>query len=486
MKRSTLFWIIVFVFAFYVGHSLSNLRSVSTISSSRTAPTTITKNKVVATFLPLPTDEDDSNNNNNNNNEVAETTSSPSPSPHNTISHHRPSQPEPLERYFLSDDELSSSSNAGGTSTAKCIRRGMQEKCLFTHLHVDKNVFSLFGPNVRGSAYPNPIFPPDGLAEPLIKYHKYRGHKIKILDGADKASKCKHVVRRLAVFTYRMSGHSTYHLWENNLGPFFDTLQSWDSSTNARANDPRELIVVYVDDKPKTGPKAPHLLDTLLQTFSNVKLVDAKTLDNVCFTNAIVGTSSNHFDHYRLLHTMMKNIVGHLPDDLPGVPKVVYSSRNHVSVTRGRKVANEAEVVRAINATVLRLTGQPLHGYWFMQEYDYPTQVEMSMHSQILISPHGGGIANCIWMPKGSVVVEFVAPVGKTLTNMYHAMCGRSGVSHNPFVADADPADAGLTPEQLNNNPRLFSNIYVPVEKMVQNVEKAIHTYRANRQKLYH
>ncbi len=80
-------------------------------------------------------------------------------------------------------------------------------------------------------------------------------------------------------------------------------------------------------------------------------------------------------------------------------------------------------------------------------------------------------------------MVEFVAPVGKTLLNMYHSMCGKSGVKHISFLSDPDPADAKLSDAQLNNNRRLFSNMVVPVDKIVEHTRKAVELFAAARRK---
>ena len=374
-------------------------------------------------------------------------------------------------------------------STVRCVNRGMQPKCVFTHFGVRANAFTFIGQGQ--SNYPNPIFPADGLKDPLWKHHKYRGHPIAEVGS----NPCTHIVDRPALFLFRMSGHSTYHLWENNLGPFFSTLLdnfglsgSEGKAFTESLNDPKQLIIVFVDKKPRHGPKAPHLLDQLLRTFTDLPLINASQIGldasgapsfHVCFKTAVVGVAASSFPHRELLYRMMKNIVGYSPPPpLPKEPNCLFISRNHHTVTRGRKIANEEEVVKALNDTIMKETGKPLV-YAHMQDYHYREQVEMSMRTNIIFTPHGGGSANCIWMRKGSVIVEFVAPVGKTLLPMYRGMCGKSGVKHIGFLADADPADEKLTEKELNNNARLFSNMKIPVERMLENAMKALEAYRA-------
>jgi len=369
------------------------------------------------------------------------------------------------------------------TELVRCASVGMQDKCLFRNIALQAGTFiACGGKAAKTGGFPNPIFLPDGQRGPLVQYHKYRGHKIRLEPSS--ACRCSHVVpkERPVVFTFRMSGHSTYHLWENNLGPFYATLQEFSEVRND-ANDRRKLLVAFADDKPTSGPKAPHLLDQLLRTFSDYPLINASRVADgdkpVCFERAILGTSANSFPHMALLHQMMRNIVGYAPPPpLPPRPRALFISRNHKSVIRGRKIANEADVVAKVNATLLELTGDPLQ-YVQMETLKYKEQVALAMRTNIMISPHGGGVANCIWMAKGSVMVEFVAPVGKTLLNMYHSMCGKSGVKHISFLADPDPADANA---QLSN-PRLFSNMVVPPAKIAEYVGKAVEHFNAARAK---
>jgi hypothetical protein len=375
------------------------------------------------------------------------------------------------------------------TELVRCVSNGMQEKCYFRHLSVRRNQITVCGPSMSSARFPNPLYLPDGQNGPLIQYHRYRGHKVKVV--ADPSGcECDVTVERPTVFLYRMSGHSTYHLWENNLGPFYATLQDFApmvrSAGGGDVNDPSQLLVVFTDDKPTSGPKAPHLLDQLLRSFTDVPLINASRIQGnaadraVCFEHAIMGTSANSFPHFKLLHQMMRNIVGYAPPPpLPRVPQCLFISRNHHSVVRGRKIANEDEMVKGLNATLLRLIGAPLQ-YVQMETLAYREQVELAMNTNIMLSPHGGGVANCIWMAKGSIMVEFVAPVGKTLLNMYNAMCGKSGVKHISFLAEPDPADVGLPDSAFNDNPRLYSNMFVPLERMVAHAEKAVHLYREN------
>ena len=363
-----------------------------------------------------------------------------------------------------------------GNTKVTCLKNGMQRKCLFSNLMIVNNSFHVVNP--AGDKFPNPIYPADGLVEPLMKYHKYKGHKIKVLDQ----HVCTRMVDRPVILLFRMSGHSTYHLWENNLGPFHQTLQDF-KSIKKQANDVTKLLVSFVDYKPIEGPKAPYLLDTLLQSFTDLPLINASRLfHKTCFSNAIVGVASKSFDHFKLLNEMRMHVAGRLPRELPSQPKVLFVSRNHASVIRGRKIFNEKEVFGIISNITKELTGKSAE-YIHLQDYNYQQQVNIVMDSQIVIGPHGGGIANCIWMQRGSVVMEMASPAGKDLFGLYHTMCRRSDVTHLSFVASADPNDEGLPVSAFNNNKRLYSNLMIPPEQMVKEVNRAIASYYVNYKK---
>eukprot|EP01065_Artemidia_motanka_P009438 TRINITY_DN14822_c0_g1_i3.p2 TRINITY_DN14822_c0_g1~~TRINITY_DN14822_c0_g1_i3.p2 ORF type:complete len:269 (+),score=67.74 TRINITY_DN14822_c0_g1_i3:639-1445(+) len=266
-------------------------------------------------------------------------------------------------------------------------------------------------------------------------------------------------------------------MWENNLGPFWATLQQWTKrGVEVDLTAARDLLVVYVDRKPAEGPKAPRLLDTLLQTFTTLPLINASKLRRrTCFEHAFVGISARSFDHGGLLRAMQVRVTGRSHDtgSAPASPSVLWVSRNHASVTRGRKVANEAAAVEAAAAVVLSATGSPLQAA-HMQDFPFTEQVRMVMGIQILLGPHGAGIANCIWMRPGSVAAEFVAPVGRTLFSLYKGMCRRSGVRHVGVVAEADPADAGTR----LSNPRLYSNMVIPRGLAADTAGRALEMYR--------
>lgn len=223
------------------------------------------------------------------------------------------------------------------------------------------------------------------------------------------------------------------------------------------------------------------------------------------FKTAILGISASKFEHaklvqrikYNMLHSSSssssslssaslsksKSILDAPQEStLPQYPRVLFVSRNHHSVVRGRKIVNEAEVVQALNATVQQLSNghQTLH-YIQMETLLHVEQVNVSSRTQIMISPHGAGLANCIWMPSGSMFVEFVAPVGKTLLDMYKRMCSRSGVEQIRFLAEADPADEKLSDAEMNNNRRLFSNMIVPPERIVEALKNAWGRYKERR-----
>ncbi|EKF30041.1 hypothetical protein MOQ_006156 [Trypanosoma cruzi marinkellei] len=434
--------------------------------------------------------------------------------------------------------------NGSGATHAHCVKRGFHRKCYVKNIILQNG--SLFTFNAERGKMPSVLFLADGTREWLGKHHQYYGTPVRELPtkterGFSIVSHCKYVVTAPAVFIFRMSGHSTYHLWRNNLGPFFDTLRDDFGIKNQLGKGMfagESPVVITVDKKPRSGPKAPHLLDELLHYFTDLPVLEASEFtEPTCFTRAILGISASSFSQAALRHWLLPRIAlrhrflqflskrnkrevstvsrAHattlrclIPQydrrsriifnqwfewklrqwqELPQRPNVLYLSRNHPNITRGRRVVNEEEVIPALEAAVLAMTGGSLRRV-FLEEMAYVDQIATVLETNILIAPHGGGIANCVWMPPGSVVVEFVPPAGATLPEMYDKMCrdaaggGVLPIQHISFVAEQDPAE--LEPDFVATNPawkenkRLFSNIWVSEEKLTEYFVKALNLYR--------
>ncbi|ESL09162.1 hypothetical protein TRSC58_03122 [Trypanosoma rangeli SC58] len=464
----------------------------------------------------------------------------------NSSSHSRgPSKPP------CSDEALSSGSLAmhGGATRANCVKRGFQRKCYVENLILHQG--KLFTFKAERGVLPSVLFLADGVQEWLGKHHQYYGTPVREVPttterGPTILSHCTFLVTAPVVFIFRMSGHSTYHLWWNNLGPFFDTLHDGfgrhGGGGAAGVLSGEFPVIITVDHKPRTGPKAPHLLDELLHHFTTVPILNASEFTApTCFTRVILGTSASDFNQAALRHWLLPRIAlrhriaqffvgrkergavtvssarattlrcliphydGRLPTvfnqwlawklwrsrRLPQQPRVMYLSRNHPNVTRGRKVVNEAEVLPALEAAVLAATGRSLRRVFF-EEMAYVDQITAMAETNILIAPHGGGVANCVWMPPGSVVVEFVPPAGATLPGMYRKMCrtaaggGVPPIEHISFVAGQDPAELvsgfAAANRAWRENKRLFSNIWMPKEQLLVYFARALKMYRRTRE----
>ncbi|KAH9601305.1 Glycosyltransferase 61 [Trypanosoma melophagium] len=448
-----------------------------------------------------------------------------------------------------SSEELSTGSMTvnGGATRAQCVMRGRPPKCYTENIIMQRGEFFTFAGGNLG--IPETLFLSDGTAEGVMRYHHYYGNSVReVASAADRGpsilSHCKYVVNTPVVFLYRVSGHNTFHLWANNLGPFFSTLHDdfgLETATKGLGGlfRGKRPVIITVDDKPHQGPKAPLLLDELLSYFTDFPVLNASEFtEPTCFTQAILGIGANQFSQSELRQWMIPRVAmrhrllqllsvrngedtssttaptvdikslrclvslddAQLPtvaiewmawklrhwQKLPYRPRVVYLSRNHPNITRGRKVVNEADVLPALELVVLAMTGRKLQRV-FLEEMAYVDQIMMMSETNILIAPHGGGIANCVWMPPGSVVVEFVSPAGEDLLNMYHRQCrdaaGRAAlpIEHIPFLAKQDPAErqpgyAKAHPSWVGNK-KLFSNIWLPKDKLLKHVVKAITLY---------
>ncbi|KEG07952.1 hypothetical protein DQ04_08401020, partial [Trypanosoma grayi] len=179
----------------------------------------------------------------------------------------------------------------GGATRAWCVTRGFQPKCHIQNMIVSNgNFFTFKGEN---SSIPAKLFPADATREGLARYHRYRGHPVRefvplVERGSSILHYCRYVVKWPAVFLYRASGHSTYHLWLNNLGPFFATLH--DDFRKKKVVKEKGVfdgelpLIIAVDDKPRTGPRSPLLLNELLHHFTGIPILNASEFSEpTCF-----------------------------------------------------------------------------------------------------------------------------------------------------------------------------------------------------------
>lgn len=100
-----------------------------------------------------------------------------------------------------------------------------------------------------------------------------------------------------------------------------------------------------------------------------------------------------------LLNQVRRAVLDHFELPANGSAKqLVYVSR---AQARGRRVANEAEVVAMLDklgATIV-----------CFEDLDFAGQVAMMDQTQLLVSIHGAGLTNMMWMRPGGAVIELLA-----------------------------------------------------------------------------
>ena len=115
--------------------------------------------------------------------------------------------------------------------------------------------------------------------------------------------------------------------------------------------------------------------------------------------------------------------------------KVLYISRKSGS----RSILNENEILKALgslNVTVVQTEGMTLH-----------EQIELFSEAALIIGPHGAGIQNALWAPRGCCVLELINPryfsgvywtLAESLDQPYGLVTGIS-------VLRGDPLQQGYT-----------------------------------------
>ena len=105
--------------------------------------------------------------------------------------------------------------------------------------------------------------------------------------------------------------------------------------------------------------------------------------------------------------------------------RMVYLSRNDSKV---RRVTNEdrlVEFLKPLGFEILTTTGMPM-----------AEQISLFNEAKVLLSPHGAGLSNAIFMKSG-LVVEIVSR--SRLWPTFRTLAGRSGLRYAAFISDFEP-----------------------------------------------
>lgn len=95
-----------------------------------------------------------------------------------------------------------------------------------------------------------------------------------------------------------------------------------------------------------------------------------------------------------------------------------------------RKVRNEDEVWPSLEALGFERV--------FLEDWSFADQVKLLAETQVLVSNHGAGLTNLLFMPEGTQVVE-VRLRGDRANNCYYSLANAVGVHYSYLLAE--PAD---------------------------------------------
>jgi capsular polysaccharide biosynthesis protein len=126
-----------------------------------------------------------------------------------------------------------------------------------------------------------------------------------------------------------------------------------------------------------------------------------------------------------------------------GLGRRLYVSRRKA---QKRKVANESEMLPLLER----------HGFRTVcfEDYSFEEQALMSMQSDRMVSLHGAGLTNMLFMDRGSCILELRAR-GDTHSNSYFSLASALGIPYHYLLCDprdgADPhtADVVVDPSDM-------------------------------------
>jgi capsular polysaccharide biosynthesis protein len=130
-----------------------------------------------------------------------------------------------------------------------------------------------------------------------------------------------------------------------------------------------------------------------------------------------------------------------------------------VYISRGRapkrKVANEPEILDALREFGFRVV--------HFEEHPFAEQVRIAQGARLLVSNHGAGLTNMLFMPAGGSVLE-LRRAGESERNWFFNLASAMGITY--FYQNCPPADPaeGAHTGDLFADPQLFR---ANLEKMV-------------------
>ncbi len=130
----------------------------------------------------------------------------------------------------------------------------------------------------------------------------------------------------------------------------------------------------------------------------------------------------------------------------------IYISRNK---SKRRKLINERELISKLRKRDFKIV--------YMENLSFKQQVIQSAKSKLIVSLHGAGLTNLIWMKINSKTIEIRDPDDIYL-NPFYVLCQRLGIEYNYF----------LTKKKFLNKINPHNDYEIDVNTFIENYEKLL------------
>jgi capsular polysaccharide biosynthesis protein len=125
--------------------------------------------------------------------------------------------------------------------------------------------------------------------------------------------------------------------------------------------------------------------------------------------------------------------------DRPQGTRRLYISRSQAST---RRVLNEEEIVALLKREGFEVATP--------ENLDFAGQVQLFSAASIIVAPHGAGLANLLFSPRGTVVVELMSP--SYVNPCYYSLCGAIGQRYACVFGTTQRREAGPDRETMGDD----------------------------------
>ncbi|MFN6166278.1 MAG: glycosyltransferase family 61 protein [Pseudanabaena sp.] len=127
--------------------------------------------------------------------------------------------------------------------------------------------------------------------------------------------------------------------------------------------------------------------------------------------------------------------------------KKIYISR---SKEQKRKIINELEVIEIVKKYGFKVI--------CFEEYSFEDQIKMALRAKFMISNHGGGLTNLLFMASGGAVLE-LRKYGDSNNNCFFTLASALDINYFYQLCETDQNDINNTSDLKIDCQLLSSNI---------------------------